>query len=59
MDSAQRQFKDHGWTPAQVREAIRDAVYDDVAACADGCMTEPDGTCEHGYLSVLLAFGYI
>ena len=23
------------------------------ACCSDGCMVEPDGTCEHGFDSVL------
>ena len=29
------------------------------ACCSEGCMTEPDGTCEHGFPSVLLACGMI
>lgn len=27
--------------------------------CEDGCEVEPDGRCEHGYPSVLLAAGLI
>lgn len=29
------------------------------ACCSDGCMTEPDGHCEHGHPSVLLEMGMI
>jgi hypothetical protein len=29
------------------------------ACCSEGCEVEPDGTCEHGYPSVLLAYGMI
>ncbi len=29
------------------------------ACCSDGCEVEPDGTCEHGFPSVLLAEGMI
>lgn len=29
------------------------------AACPEGCWVEPDGYCEHGYASWLLAFGLI
>lgn len=39
--------------------------YDDLmdsivpACCSEGCMVEPDGRCEHGFPSVLLAMGVI
>ena len=29
------------------------------ACCSDGCEVEPDGTCPHGFPSVLLAYGMI
>ena len=29
------------------------------ACCSEGCEVEPDGHCEHGYESVLLAEGLI
>ena len=29
------------------------------ACCTEGCEVEPDGTCEHGCPSVLLAMGVI
>ncbi len=29
------------------------------ACCSEGCQVEPDGTCEHGFNSVLLAMGII
>ncbi len=34
-------------------------VGDGVAKAIDGCRVEPDGTCEHGCPSWLLALGYI
>jgi arginase family enzyme len=54
-----RQFMDHGWTSAEVREAIEEASADSLALSADYCEVEPDGYCEHGYPSVLVAFGMI
>jgi hypothetical protein len=54
-----RQFRDNGWTVTEVREAIEAAASDCVAETADHCQTEPDGYCEHGYPSVLVAFGLI
>jgi hypothetical protein len=29
------------------------------ACCSEGCDTEPDGHCEHGFESVLLSMGMI
>jgi len=29
------------------------------ACCSEGCQVEPDGTCSHGFQSVLLAQGLI
>lgn len=54
-----RQFQAHGWTAEEVEAAIGEAAFDSVAATADHCETEPDGTCDHGYPSVLRAFGLV
>ena len=32
---------------------------DTIACCDEGCTTEPDGHCEHGCPSVLMALGLI
>jgi hypothetical protein len=55
-------------------EAAQDAGYDSIeeclnevtfgtshcpACCSEGCETEPDGHCEHGYPSIMLAIGVI
>ncbi len=42
-------------------EALGELVHDCVAPalCRDGCEVEPDGRCEHGCPSVLLATGLI
>lgn len=29
------------------------------ACCDEGCTVEPDGTCEHGYPSFMIALGVI
>ncbi len=29
------------------------------ACCSEGCEVEPDGTCPHGYPSIMLALGVI
>jgi len=51
-----------------VRQAIREdgrdfeeIAMDSVvpACCSEGCQVEPDGTCPHGFESVLLAMGMI
>lgn len=34
-------------------------IYDSVCPATDGCQVEPDGTCEHGHDSWLLALGYV
>lgn len=38
-----------------------DALLDSIvpACCSEGCEVEPDGHCEHGHPSVLLAMGVI
>lgn len=39
----------------------RDVFTDSIvpACCAEGCEVEPDGRCEHGHPSLLLALGVI
>jgi hypothetical protein len=41
--------------------SLEECVYDSIvpACCSDGCMVEPDGSCEHGHPSVLLLMGLI
>lgn len=34
-------------------------VYDSVCKTPDGCRTEPDGGCPHGFKSWLIILGYI
>ena len=34
-------------------------VFDSVAMATDGCQVEPDGVCEHGHPSWLVALGYL
>lgn len=41
----------------QLEEWVFDSVCE--AACADGCMVEPDGYCEHGNPSWLMQLGLI
>lgn len=40
---------------------LEECVVEDVvpACCSEGCEVEPDGRCEHGCPSVLLALGMI
>jgi len=38
-------------------EQMADWVCDSVCEAIDGCPVEPDGTCQHGYPSWLLAIG--
>ena len=41
-------------------DRIQQMVYDEIPCEAvDGCVTEPDGKCEHGYPSWLMALGMI
>jgi hypothetical protein len=40
-------------------EQLQEWVYDSVAEALDGCTVEPDGVCEHGAPSWLLAIGVI
>jgi len=40
-------------------EEMEEWVSDGVAEAVDGCRVEPDGTCQHGKPSWLLALNYI
>ena len=42
-------------------ETIIEVAFSSVvpACCSEGCQVEPDGTCQHGFESVLLAEGLI
>jgi len=44
-----------------VMELLENATFDGAcpACCTEGCEVEPDGRCEHGFPSVLLASGLI
>jgi hypothetical protein len=58
-----KQWKiDNGITSEEeFQAALEEAVLDSVcpAMCSEGCEVEPDGTCEHGCPSLLLALGMI
>jgi hypothetical protein len=43
------------------QESLQGYVIDSVcpALCKEGCEVEPDGKCQHGCLSILLAMGLI
>lgn len=42
-------------------ELLEEATFDGVApaCCTEGCEVEPDGRCEHGCPSIMLAVGLI
>ena len=44
-----------------IEDVMRESLFGDSCGveCADGCMTEPDGKCPHGYSSPLLLAGLI
>lgn len=45
----------------ELMELLEGATFDGVcpACCTEGCEVEPDGRCEHGCPSVMLAVGLI
>lgn len=45
----------------ELAEVCREAIFDGTcpAVCDEGCEVEPDGECEHGAESLLLAIGLI
>jgi hypothetical protein len=51
--------KNYGYD--DVLEFLQEECDDSVvpACCSEGCEVEPDGHCEHGFPSVLLALGMI
>lgn len=52
----------NGWTSQAAWEGhLNNLVMDSVcpALCEEGCEVEPDGRCEHGHPSVLIALGLI
>jgi len=49
----------HKMDPAPDDEQLREWVFDSVCEATDGCEVEPDGRCEHGHESWLLALGMI
>lgn len=38
---------------------LEEMVFDCVCEATDGCIVEPDGTCEHGHPSWLIHYGMI
>lgn len=64
-------MSDHKWRPGAptgyptptVDEPSLDEIMewsnDGMCETTDGCMVEPDGTCEHGHPSWMLYLGYI
>ena len=46
-------------TPVPDLDTIAFWMWDGVAEAADGCQTEPDGTCPHGHRSWLIELGLI
>ena len=54
---AQQALLNAGFDRDEWEHALSDSVVP--ACCDEGCETEPDGHCEHGYPSVCLALGII
>ena len=52
MDDNDYDFED-------VEQAAWDAAWDPECEATDGCIVEPDGYCEHGCPSILIAEGMI
>lgn len=46
---------------AEFMECLEEMVYDGIvpALCKESCEVEPDGRCEHGCPSILIALGMI
>jgi len=45
--------------PEPDMETLEHWTFDGVAEATDGCSIEPDGICEHGHPSWLLALDYV
>lgn len=60
---SEKQFrKDEGLeSPEKFSRFLLDCIMDGYAPalCEDGCDVEPDGECEHGHPSILMAKGMI
>lgn len=55
-------FQTNGLTEEDAQiDFIESTTFDGVAPalCREGCEVEPDGRCEHGCPSILLALGYV
>jgi len=46
-------------TEVSMEELESIVISDADCPAEDGCIVEPDGTCEHGYKSILLILGII
>ena len=46
-------------TPKPTVDTLIEWEFDGVSEATDGCRVEPDGHCEHGHSSWMLAFGVI
>jgi len=46
-------------TPRPSDEELEEMVMDSVVDATDGCRVEPDGCCQHGHPSWLIALGLI
>lgn len=60
--SARDFFESNGLTEEDAQiDFIESTTFDGVAPalCREGCEVEPDGRCEHGCPSILLALGYV
>jgi hypothetical protein len=56
---AKQVAEEHGFD--SVSEMLNEIGTDSVvpACCSEGCEVEPDGCCEHGHPSVLIALGMV
>lgn len=43
--------------PRPSMDELEQMVFDGIAEATDGCRIEPDGICEHGHASWLIALG--
>ena len=60
--SSKQYFIDNGMEDAEERYAhLENLICDGIvpALCKEGCDVEPDGRCEHGCPSILIALGMI
>ena len=60
--SSRQYFADNGMDNQEARyEFLENIIHDGIvpALCKEGCEVEPDGRCEHGCPSILIALGMI